>query len=375
MVKLGALPSQEIKRMMQRGVIAGAGLVNVKPGSLDLTLSPEIYRVEGIFLPRPGEIVRDTLKDLGAIKHDFVRPLERDVTYLARIKERFCFDYRTYAHCNPKSSTGRNDVQVRILADGISRYDILPAKFRGQVWIAITPKSFPIKIFVGETLSQIRFFNKDTTLDEKQLEDSLKKDLLLWDKTGEHSLKSVEIKIKDRDNSFILTIDLEQGLDTAGLRAQAGWECLGDRKILDFSKINHYAPLDFFRPLKVVGGKINMQRGGFYILHAKERVLVPPHLACEMVPMDARSGEFRTHYAGFIDPGYGWGKKGEGRGRQLVLEIRPFEDLVLRDSQPAAKIKFEKMSELPKIPYDALSGSNYTFDSATPRLSKHFKVS
>lgn len=366
---LGALPMQEIKKLIQTGSIKNARLGNIKPGSLDLTISPEIHRVEGVFLPRPGEIVRDTLKYLGAIQHDLDRPLEKDVTYLVRIKEEFKFSEETHAYGNPKSSTGRNDVQVRILADGISRYDVLPPGFIGKIWMAITPKSFPIKITAGESLSQLRVFNQDTTLNQRELFQALRQHSLLWNKSGSRAFKGEDLKVKDRDGSIILTIDVETGLDVVG------WECLGEKKVLDFSKTGYYSPLDFFRPLHAKNGAINMHKNGFYILHAKERVRVPPHLACEMIPMDARSGEFRTHYAGFIDPGYGWGKNGEGKGRQLVLEIRPFEDLVLRDEQPAAKIKFEKMSQLPETPYDALTSSNYTFDSATPRLSKHFRVS
>ena len=359
---------QELKKYIQKSHIKGALLGNIKPGSLDLTLSSEIYRVEGIFLLRPSEIVRETLKYLGAIKHDLDRPLEKDVTYLVRLKEEFKLPSEIYAYCNPKSSTGRNDVQVRILADGISRYDVLPPGFAGKIWIAITPKSFPIKISAGETLSQIRVFNKDASLNEQELFKSLRDDSLLWNKSGTRTFKGEDMKIKDRDGSIILTIDLETGTDIVG------WECLGEKKVMDFSKIKYYSPLDFFRPLHTQNGSITMHKGGFYILHAKERVRVPPHLACEMIPMDARSGEFRTHYAGFIDPGYGWGKNGEGKGRQLVLEIRPFEDLVLRDEQPAAKIKFDRMTQIPTTPYDALTGSNYTFDSVLPRLSKHFKI-
>ena len=88
--------------------------------------------------------------------------------------------------------------------------------------------------------------------------------------------------------------------------------------------------------------------------------------------MDQRSGEFRSHDAGFIDPGWGYGAEGEGRGRQLVLEVRPFEDIVFRDGQPVAKIKFETMAEMPDVQYDALGKSNYTNETAAPRLSKHF---
>jgi dCTP deaminase len=116
---------------------------------------------------------------------------------------------------------------------------------------------------------------------------------------------------------------------------------------------------------------VYLKKGAFYILSTNEAVRVPPELACEMVPMDERSGEFRSHYAGFIDPGWGWGEKGEGKGRPLTLEVRPFEDLIVRHGQPIAKIKFERVNEVPVAAYDSM-GSNYIKQSG-PKLAKHFK--
>lgn len=362
---IGALPSQTIRAMIAAGFIRGADEANIRPASLDLTISSEIYRVEGIFQPRPGENIRSVLDIVGATPHDPIYPLERRVTYLAKFKESLALPPDIYAYCNPKSSTGRNDVQVRVVADGVPRYDAAaPAGFGGDLWVVIEPKSFPVRIQPGDTLSQIRFFNHDTRFDELELQIAFERDKLLWSKE-EQPFAYRDLKISDNDGSIILTLDLDGDV--------VGWECLGSSRVFDFSKANYYTPTDFFRPIRVGDGRVHLTQGGFYIFRTKERVRVPLHLACEMVAMDIRSGEFRTHYAGFVDPGWGWGQSGEGRGRSLVLELRPFEDLLLRDNQPVAKVHFEKMTEVPEVGYDSLEGSHYTIEPATPRLSKHFR--
>ncbi len=149
-----------------------------------------------------------------------------------------------------------------------------------------------------------------------------------------------------------------------------GYKCVTPDDILDITKIGHYNPERFFMPITMREGYLTLKKGEFYILSTREAVRVPPQLACEMAPMDERSGDFRSHYAGFIDPGWGYGKKGEGVGRPLTLEVRPFEDLLVRHGQPVGKIKFERMIEVPETSYDALD-SNYLRQDG-PRLAKQF---
>lgn len=363
----GAMPSQIIRAMMDAGFIRGAWEENVKPASLDLTITDEIYHVAGSFLPRPSETVREIIKEVDPRPHDLSHLLERNVTYIARLAETLALPETIYAYCNPKSSTGRNDVQVRVVADGVTRYDAAtPRGFSGELWLLIEPKSFLIRLAAGATLAQIRFFNANTRFNELDLEISFKRDLLLWRGDGSEPYEYKDIRIRDNDGSIILTLDLGGDI--------AGWECLGRSRVFDFGKVGHYAPEEFFRWIPG-GGRLHLKQGGFYILYTRERVRVPLHLACEMVAMDARSGEFRSHYAGYIDPGWGWGRGGEGRGRQLVLEVRPFEDLILRDGQPVTKVRFERMVEPAVIGYDELDTSNYAKELPVPRLlSKHFKM-
>ncbi|MBI2023811.1 2'-deoxycytidine 5'-triphosphate deaminase [Candidatus Giovannonibacteria bacterium] len=365
--KLGAVPYQTIIGMIADGSIKGALESSVRPASLDLRLSDEFYRVDGIFLPRPGEKVRNILPEMGAVEHSLDYPLERGVTYLARLEESLELKEDIYGYSNPKSSTGRNDIHARVIADGVSRYDTTaPAGFSGELWLAIEPRSYPVRLKPGVSLSQIRFFNHDTRFNEEELMFYFERDQLLWHKG--RPLSYNEINIKDDDGALILTAELEDAL--------VGYECRGSGKVLDFSLKGHYQPEEFFQPLKSSKGTVLLKKDSFYIIRTKEAVRVPPHFSSEVVPMDERSGEFRTHYAGFFDPGWGWGENGEGKGRRGVLEIRPFSDVLLRDGQPVAKFRFEKMMEAPEANYDAMPDSNYNSkeEENLPRLSKHFKV-
>jgi dCTP deaminase len=162
----------------------------------------------------------------------------------------------------------------------------------------------------------------------------------------------------------VLTALVEEGM--------CGYECIATPdQVIDVANVAGYAGSDFFRPIEITDGALRLKRDKFYILSGAERVRIPPTLASEMMPMDERSGDFRSHYAGFLDPGWGWGTDGEGKGRPFTLEVRPFEDLVVRKGQPIAKIRFERMAEEPSFHYDT-KVSNYLTQSG-PKLGKQFK--
>lgn len=362
--KYGAVPSQMIREMIKGGFIKNAIEENINPASYDLTISDEIYRVDGIFQPRQGEVMENLLGLMNAVPHALSNSLDKGVNYLAKLNESFHLPEGVYGYCNPKSTTGRNDIHVRILADGVLRYDALPHSYRGNLWVSIIPKSFPVKLYKGVALSQLRLFNEDTRFNELDLQIYFKKDRLLWNTSEQRPFEYEEIKTRDNDGSLILTLDLASDI--------VGYECMGTDKVLDFSKIKGHKADDFFKPLKKMD-YIHLRKNAFYILSTREAVSIPPHLTCEMVPMDERSGEFRSHYAGFIDPGWGWGKEGEGQGRPLTLEVRPFEDIIIRDNQPIGKIRFEKVMEIPDILYDEIASSNYTTQKVA-KLSKHFYI-
>lgn len=360
--KKGALPSQMIHELIDAGCIKGALESNIKPSSLDLSISSEIYKVEGIFQPKKNETVRQVLGKIKKEKYSLDKPLKREQMYLIRLNETLDLPEAVYAFCNPKSTSGRIDLHVRLMADGISRYDSVKPGWKGELWISVVPKTFPVKLYKGVSLNQLRFFNQDTRLNDMELEIAMRKYKMLWRANGEPYDYS-EIKVRDNDSSIILTLDLENEI--------LGYVGIESNHPVDLSKLHFYDYKKFFKPVKKKGDFVYLKKGGFYILSTHEAVKVSPDLACEMVPMDERSGEFRSHYAGFIDPGWGWGTKGEGKGRPLTLEVRPFEDIIVRQGQPIAKIRFEKVIETPVAAYDAI-GSNYSVQSG-PKLAKHFK--
>jgi dCTP deaminase len=363
--KTGALPSQIILDLIQAGFITGAKEENVKPASLDLTISSEVYKVDGVFQPNVGQTVKEVLGSIKKKKHDLKDPMLCNQMYIVRLNESLALPTNVYAYCNPKSTSGRIDVHVRVIADCVPRYDtISPAGWKGELWISVVPKTFPVIMYEGLSLNQIRFFNADMRLNDFELEIAMKKYKLLWDQSSGKPIAYNEVRIKDNDHSLILTLDL--------FSKNVGYVGIKNDKPVDLKNINFYKPNSFFKPIKKDGNFIHLKKNEFYILSTLESVRVPPELACEMVSMDDRSGEFRSHYAGFIDPGWGWGANGEGKGRPLTLEVRPFEDLIVWHGQPIAKIRFEKVAEIPQVIYDSIP-SNYIQQSGT-RLAKHFKV-
>lgn len=359
----GALPAQTITKLIQQDCIKGALAEHVSPASLDLTLSEEIYSIRGLMLPKVGETIRDLLPLMEAQPRDIKNPVACGQMYLVRLNETLDLPQHVYGYCNPKSSTGRLDMHVRVLADGVPRYDsVTPKGFTGELWVAIAAQSFSIQLYEGTPLTQLRLFTGDSQFSELDLELALQ-DGLVWHPKEDRPLAYSELVTNDKDAAVVLTALVEDGV--------CGYQCIADSKqILDVKKIAHYSASDFFAPLYIEDGVLRLKRDQFYILSAAERVKIPPTLASEMVPMDERSGDFRSHYAGFLDPGWGWGAHGEGKGRPFTLEVRPFEDLVVRAGQPIAKIKFERMVEEPLFHYDT-KASNYLTQSG-PKLGKQF---
>ena len=339
----GALPDSMILQLIDGGFIQGANPSNVQPSSLDLTISTEIYEVAGIFQPRPDETVREVLSKISKRKVTLDEPLVRGEMYLTRLNETLNLPENVYAYCNPKSSSGRVDVHVRLLADRVPRYDaVTPAGWPadkgkpGELWLSIMPKTFSLKLPRGYSLNQIRFFNADTRFDDLELELALAEHKLLWRAKKHTPFIYSDLKIRDGDGGAILTLDLSQKI--------VGYRGRSTKQMIDLSKNGHYDWRKFFEPLSVKSRDyLRLDRDYFYILSTSEAVRVPPELSCEMTPMDERSGEFRSHYAGFIDPGWGWGKPGISfvlrsiRGRCLLgggtlLGIQPDRHQPLRQS-------------------------------------------
>ncbi len=372
--RFGALPYQMIREMMEGGFVGpypptlfDQALSQLQPASFDLTLTDEAYRVRSVFLPRPTESIRRAMHIACPERHDLEAPLDVDSTYLIRLREMVALPQGVYGYANPKSSSGRNGIHVRMLADGITRFDSIGEKgYRGSLWALVTPESFRVKLNPGDSLLQTRFFNRDTRFDgDDELEVAYQKHRLLFTPEGEF-IEYSQIQMSDHDGTLVLTLNLD--LDVVGYR------CEGIQEVLDFSRKGFYEPEDFFQPIpRPKNGSVVLRRGDFYIFSTKEFFRVPLELAAEVVPVDIRAGDYRAHYAGYFDPGWGLGPDSFLKGAPAVLEIRPFEkNLTFRDGQAICKIKFERMAEIPEVVYGQ-TGSHYLLQKG-PRLSKHFKV-
>lgn len=361
--RTGAIPYQLIAEMMTAGYIKDADPSAIQPSSLDLTLTEEVYRLRGSYLPRPNEKVSQIAKHGALYPANLNTPLEIGGIYLIKLKETFNLPPGIRATTSNKSSCGRIDLRTRLLCDGVPRFDSVPAGYAGELWLEIVPKSFPILLHAGDRLNQIRFFHGDaryTALEHRLLYDRFH---LLRDAAGGKIAATDEI-VRE---GITMTINL-CGNGPIGWRASCG-----SSNFLDTSRFDH-DPYDFFEPIyQPQNGEITLKPGTFYILATKEKILVPPIAAAEMANYDPSKGEFRSHFAGFFDPGWGWRDNDQERGTAAVLEVEAYgHEFVLRDGQPICLMVYEKLIAAPAKIYGADLNSNYK-EQTGPQLAKWFK--
>ena len=360
----GALAIQDIRQLMQEGRILEARPEHLQPASMDLSLSGEVYRMRGSFLPRRGEKIRDILKDAVLFPANLQQPLELNGIYWIRLNESLRLPEHIHALTNNKSSSGRVNLQTRLIINGVSSFDYIPRGYEGELWLEVIPKSFPVKLAHGERLNQIRFFGNDARLSPAEYVKAHETYGLLRDLQG----NIMDLSDKGHMASITMTIDLSQ-------HEIIGYKCSPTTsRVLDFSRRDH-EPSEFFEPMhRPANGQIVLKRDEFYILATKEAVRIPNEFSGQMSAYDVTKGEFRSHYAGFFDPGFGYGPNGEVQGKQGVLEVFTHDnDFVLRDGQPICGIVYERLSQVTDTPYGSGGlGSNY-FQQTGPRLSKHFK--
>ena len=365
----GALPHQDLIQFIKSGFICGADDVeanDVSPASLDLRLSDEAYRVHSVTMPNEKECIVDLLTYMEAQKHDLSMPLRKGEHYLIRLQESLELPSEEYyGFCNPKSSTGRLDVHVRVITDGVPRYDSVPSGYKGPLWLYVTPRTFGIRVRVGDTLAQLRLFNGDTRLSRHDMITAFAEHHFAWTTNGT-KLPYKQLRSFDKDGGLMLSLMLPKDGDVFGYRCIAAPD-----NVLDLSERN-VDPTRYFVPEIVRNGAAHIVKDRFYILSSAEAIRIPPDFAAEMRAMDDRSGEFRSHYAGFLDPGWGWGSDGKAKGRPFTLELRSFEQLVIRPGQPVAMIKYERMLSPATLQYDdPMKGSHYTTQNR-PQLAKQF---
>ncbi|MCF6227404.1 MAG: 2'-deoxycytidine 5'-triphosphate deaminase [Planctomycetes bacterium] len=367
----GTLPSQNIEQLIEQGAVRSSADIatgQIQPSSLDLTLSVEAYSMPGSLLPLKGERVRDLIERYSRFNVDLRNPtvLIRDNVYLVRLRESFNLPAMIAAYANNKSSTGRIDLQTRVVCDGSPRYDKVPAGYEGDVWLEIISKSFDVTVRNGDSLNQTIFYNGRDILDAAALAELSAEYSLLYSPDGE-KLSAEQVGGQSIDEpGLLMTLDLNQDI--------VGYVSRKNYRPVDLAKINEHDAEAFFEPIpRPKDGTIFLSRDAFYIFSTYEYVAVPPDYAVEMLPYDTRAGEFRAHYAGFFDPGFGYGAEGEVKGTPAVLEVRPYEDdLIVRHRQPVCKMAYEKLTARPEKLYGVQVKSNYAAQRG-PRLSKFFK--
>ncbi|MCK6440590.1 MAG: 2'-deoxycytidine 5'-triphosphate deaminase, partial [Planctomycetes bacterium] len=300
----GTYPSQAIQALAGGGCIVAEGgsfdAKQVQPSSFDLTLSEEGYQLPGSILPLPGERVRDIIKGLARKKLDLSTPtlLDRSKVYLIRLRESLKLPEGVAAYTNNKSSTGRIDLATRVVSDHNPRYDKIPEGYKGELWLEVIPKSFDVIVRAGASLNQAIFYRGRTILRSDELAEVYRRSPLLFAKDGK-PLGGGQVIIED---GLLMSLDLDQEL--AGFVAKKTYEPV------DLAKVGQHDASEFFEPIaRPKKGQLWLERGRFYIFSTAEYIRVPPEFAVEMLPYDTSAGEFRAHYAGFFDPGFGYGLK------------------------------------------------------------------
>lgn len=359
--KNGILPEHVIQAMFQAGEISATEPpVNgqIQPASLDLRLGPSAFRVRASFLPGPEIKVADRLDQLKLHTIDLTNGavLETGCVYIVPLQEGLALKSDICATANPKSSTGRLDVFTRVITDNGLAFDTVPAGYTGPLYAEISPLTFPILVRTGSRLSQIRFRRGQSLIPDADLE-TVHKTHTLMSGGNERIGGGVQ-----------LSIDLE-GDGPGGL---IGYRAKHHSGLIDVDKVAAQDPLDFWEPIhRRDTAELILEPDAFYILVSQEAVHVPPDYAAEMVPFDPLVGEFRVHYAGFFDPGFGHAGVG-GIGSRAVLEVRSHDvPFIVEHGQTIGRLVYEHMAERPGTLYGEGIGSNYQGQAL--KLSKHFK--
>jgi dCTP deaminase len=372
---MGPGPSEENMVALKDGIqsadaimrLAEAGIIKpetpfapdqVQPASLDLRLGKKAYRVRASFLPGRNHTVQDRLAQLSFHEIDLGTGaiLETGSVYIAELLEGLALPQDLSAAANPKSSTGRIDVFTRVITDRSQEFDTIGAGYTGSLYAEISPRTFPVLVRTGTRLSQLRLRKGEVRLSDAEL----------------HALHQRERVVTSAEPSIQDGVAVSVDLAGFGPDNLVGYRAKRHTGLVDVDKPGSCRIADFWEPLYADASRtLILDPGQFYILASKEAVHVPPDYAAEMVPFDPLVGEFRVHYAGFFDPGFGHAGAG-GEGARAVLEVRSRDvPFILEDGQIVGRLVYERMAERPDILYGAGAGSNYQAQGL--KLSKHFR--
>ena len=354
----GVLADHQISHLIENGAIRVPDLApgQVQPASLDLTLGDVAYRVRASFLPGHGRTVSERLADFtmhevpltgGAV-------LEKGCVYVVPLRESLALPQGMTAAASAKSSIGRLDLLTRIITDRGTEFDRVADGYEGPLYVEICPRSFSVVAQPGQMLTQIIFRAGQTRMSDADL-----------------AALHADTPIVDTDpvisDGLGFSVDLRPATGT-----RVGYRAKPHTGVVDLSKLAHYDAADYWEEVHSDSGWIILDPGAFYILVSRESIAIPPLQAAEMAPYLAMVGEFRVHYAGFFDPGFGWAAAG-GTGSRGVLEVRCHEaPFVLEHGQTVGRLIYERMSSHPHALYGHDIKSNYQGQGL--KLSKHFKA-
>ena len=364
----GLLARQRVRALVESGAITAARAIEpsqLQPASLDLRLGGEAYRLRASFLPGRGSSVREKLATLSPERISLEGDgavLEKGIVYIAPLIERVALPPGISGAANPKSSTGRLDIFTRLIVDGSEAFDDAPLGYQGELWVEISPRSFSVRVREGAKLNQLRLRARARD-DEDVFRFALPDEAL---RRRHAATPLVDGRLKLRDGLIV-----HVGLGGAAGEI-VGYRAIKNGSVIDVDRIAAYAAQDFWEPIRArADGRLILDPDEFYILASREKMQVPADLAAEMAPIDPAIGEFRVHYAGFFDPGFGFTPSG-APGARAVLEVRSRDvPFLLEDGQPVGRLVYEELAGAPDELYGAIAGSNYQGQGL--KLSKHFR--
>jgi dCTP deaminase len=355
---IGVLAAQHLRQMIEAGQIAADPAIDagqIQPASLDLRLGTIAYRVRASFLAGAGRPVADRLTEFEMHRVDLTAAavLEKGCVYVIPLMEALSLPLGVSAVANAKSSTGRLDLLTRLITDGGTEFDRIPNGYTGPLYAEVCPRSFSVLVRAGQRLNQIRFRIGQAVLTDADL-------------AALHAADPLVDGVPVISEGLGFSVDLKAASgDLVGYRAKP------HTGVIDLDRIAHYPATAFWEEVRTQDGHIILDPGAFYILVSREAVTIPPDYAAEMAPYLAMVGEFRVHYAGFFDPGFGHRDAG-GIGSRGVLEVRCHEaPFVLEHGQVVGRLVYERMAARPDALYGTRIASNYQGQGL--KLAKQFK--
>ncbi|KEP69361.1 2-deoxycytidine 5-triphosphate deaminase [Thioclava dalianensis] len=356
---IGVLSDSLLRAMIERGEIAADPAITpaqIQPASIDLRLGRIAYRVRASFLAGKGKRVSERLREFEMhrmVLNEDGAVLEKGCVYLVPLMESLALPDGITAVANAKSSTGRLDLLTRLITDEGVEFDRIPEGYHGPLYAEICPRSFSVLVRPGMRLNQIRFRAGQATLTDAELKILHQQEPLVDGPA-----------VIDHGLGFSVDLRPSEG-DLVGYRAKP------HTGVIDLDRIGYYPVGEFWEEVRTRDGRIILDPGAFYILVSREAVTIPPDHAAEMAPYLAMVGEFRVHYAGFFDPGFGHGASG-GSGSRGVLEVRCHEaPFALEHGQVVGRLVYERMAQEPGQLYGKDIASNYQGQGL--KLAKHFQ--